>query len=33
MQTLDQNLKEQVDKGLITAKTAMAKAVNKDMFR
>ncbi len=33
MQTLDQNLKEQVDKGLITAKLAMAKAVNKDMFR
>ncbi len=33
MQTLDQNLKELVDKGLITAKTAMAKAVNKDMFR
>ena len=33
MQTLDQNLKEQVDKGLITAKAAMAKAVNKSMFR
>jgi len=33
MQTLDQNLKEQVDKGYITAKTAMVKAVNKDMFR
>ncbi len=33
MQTLDQNLKEQVDKGLITAKTAMIKAVNKDIFR
>ncbi len=33
MQTLDQNLKEQVEKGLITAKTAMVKAVNKDMFR
>lgn len=33
MQTLDQNLKEQVDKGLITSKTAMVKAVNKDMFR
>lgn len=32
MQTLDQNLKEQVDKGLITAKTAMTKAVNKDLF-
>ncbi len=33
MQTLDQNLKEQVDKGYITAKTAMVKAVNKDIFR
>ena len=33
MQTLDQNLKEQVDKGLITAKIAMVRAVNKDMFR
>ncbi len=33
MQTLDQNLKELVDKGLITAKTAMVKAVNKDLFR
>jgi twitching motility protein PilT len=33
MQTLDQNLKEQVDKGLITAKAAMVKAVNKDIFR
>ncbi|CAD6877271.1 Twitching motility protein PilT [Methylomonas albis] len=33
MQTLDQNLKEMVDKGLITAKGAMVKAVNKDMFR
>ena len=33
MQTLDQNLKEMVDKGLITAKIAMVKAVNKDMFR
>jgi len=33
MQTLDQNLKEQVDKGLITSKMAMSKAVNKDMFR
>ena len=33
MQTLDQNLKELVDKGLITAKAAMVKAVNKDMFR
>jgi twitching motility protein PilT len=33
MQTLDQNMKELVDKGLITAKSAMEKAVNKDMFR
>ena len=33
MQTLDQNLKEQVDKGYITAKTAMVKAVNKNIFR
>jgi len=33
MQTLDQNLKEQVDKGYITAKTAMVKAVNKSIFR
>ncbi|MFZ2169014.1 MAG: twitching motility protein PilT, partial [Methylococcaceae bacterium] len=33
MQTLDQNLKELVDKGMVTAKTAMVKAVNKDMFR
>ena len=33
MQTLDQNLKELVDKGKVTAKTAMVKAVNKDMFR
>ncbi|SJM93571.1 type IV pilus twitching motility protein PilT [Crenothrix polyspora] len=33
MQTLDQNLKELVDKGAITAKMAMAKAVNKDMFK
>jgi twitching motility protein PilT len=33
MQTLDQNLKELVDRGLVTAKTAMVKAVNKDMFR
>ncbi len=33
MQTLDQNLKEQVDKGYITSKIAMVKAVNKDMFR
>ncbi len=33
MQTLDQNLKELVDKGLITPKAAMVKAVNKDLFR
>lgn len=33
MQTLDQNLKELVDKGLITAKMAMVKSVNKDIFR
>ncbi len=32
MQTLDQNLKELVEKNMITAKTAMVKAVNKDMF-
>jgi len=33
MQTLDQNLKEQVEKGLITSKTAMVQSINKDMFR
>lgn len=33
MQTLDQNLKELVDRGVVTAKMAMSKAVNKDMFR
>ena len=33
MQTLDQNLKELVDRGLVTAKVAMVRAVNKDMFR
>jgi twitching motility protein PilT len=33
MQTLDQNLKEFVDKGLVTAAMAMSKSVNKDMFR
>ncbi|WP_305909309.1 type IV pilus twitching motility protein PilT [Methylomarinum sp. Ch1-1] len=33
MQTLDQNLKELVQKGMINAKIAMVKAVNKDMFR
>jgi twitching motility protein PilT len=33
MQTLDQNLKEQVEKGLITSAMAMQKAVNKEMFR
>jgi twitching motility protein PilT len=32
MQTLDQNLKELVDKNMITAKVAMVKAVNKDLF-
>lgn len=32
MQTLDQNLRELVDKGVVTAKVAMVKAVNKDMF-
>jgi len=33
MQTLDQNLKELVDKGHIASKVAMVKAVNKDIFR
>ncbi|KAF3981752.1 MAG: type IV pilus twitching motility protein PilT [Methylococcales symbiont of Hymedesmia sp. n. MRB-2018] len=33
MQTLDQNLKEQVEKGYITSKIAQGKAVNKDIFR
>jgi twitching motility protein PilT len=33
MITLDQNLKELVDKGLITTKSAMAKAVSKNIFR
>ena len=33
MQTLDQNLKELVDRGMVTAKIAMVKAVNKDIFR
>lgn len=32
MQTLDQDLKEKVGKGLITAKIAHSKAVNKNMF-
>ena len=32
MQTLDQNLKELVDKGLVSAKIAMTRAVNKDAF-
>lgn len=32
MQTLDQNLRELVDKGQVAAKMAMVKAVNKDMF-
>lgn len=33
MQTLDQNLKELVEKGLVTPQMAMTKAVNKEMFR
>ncbi len=33
MQTLDQNLKEMVEKGLVTPAMAMTKAVNKEMFR
>ena len=33
MQTLDQNLKEMIEKGHITSKAAMTKAVNKDLFR
>ncbi|MGR9100244.1 MAG: type IV pilus twitching motility protein PilT [Gammaproteobacteria bacterium] len=33
MWTLDQNLKELVDRGKITSKTAMVRAVNKDIFR
>lgn len=33
MQTLDQNLKELVEKGLVTPAMAMTKAVNKEMFR
>ncbi|MDD5271945.1 MAG: type IV pilus twitching motility protein PilT, partial [Methylovulum sp.] len=32
MQTLDQNLRELVDKNLVASKVAMVKAVNKDMF-
>ncbi len=32
MQTLDQNLRELVDKNLVSSKVAMVKAVNKDMF-
>jgi twitching motility protein PilT len=32
MQTLDQNLKELVDKNLVSPKIAMVKAVNKDLF-
>jgi twitching motility protein PilT len=32
MQTLDQNMKELVDKGLIERKQAAVKAVNKEMF-
>jgi twitching motility protein PilT len=33
MQTLDQNLKEMVEKGFVTTAMAMSKAVNKEMFR
>ncbi|MFK5948123.1 MAG: type IV pilus twitching motility protein PilT [Methylococcales bacterium] len=33
MQTLDQNLKELVDRGMVTSKVAMVKSVNKDIFR
>jgi twitching motility protein PilT len=33
MQTLDQNLKELVEKGMVTPAMAMTKAVNKEMFR
>jgi twitching motility protein PilT len=33
MQTLDQNLKELVEKGLVSPQMAMTKAVNKEMFR
>ncbi len=33
MQTLDQNLKELVDRGYVTSKIALLKSVNKDMFR
>jgi twitching motility protein PilT len=32
MQTLDQNMKELVDKGLVDRKQAAIKAVNKEMF-
>ncbi len=32
MQTLDQNLRELVDKGQVAARTAAVRAVNKDMF-
>jgi twitching motility protein PilT len=32
MQTLDQNLKELVDRGIITKDDARSKAVNKDSF-
>ena len=32
MQTLDQNLKEMIDKGLISSATAATKAVDKTMF-
>lgn len=33
MQTLDQNLKEIVERGLVSPQVAMTKAVNKEMFR
>ncbi|MEN8259329.1 MAG: type IV pilus twitching motility protein PilT [Pseudomonadota bacterium] len=33
MQTLDQNLREMVDKGLVNIKIAQARALNKDNFR
>lgn len=32
MQTLDQTMKEMVDRGLISAQSALVKAVNKDLF-
>jgi twitching motility protein PilT len=33
MQTLDQNLRDLVDAGLVTSKVASVKAVNKELFR